>query len=180
MIDDVTLPGILSLVGPTGPVRPLMLDSPHSGTCFPDDFGTVVSRDMLLAAVDTAVDHLFHPVPGSGLTLLRAHFPRTYVDPNRAATDIDEDMLDAPWPGRARPTGRAARGNGVIRRTLGGDLLPLYDRPLSVGEVAARITRYHDRAATDIDEDGVSAATCFRSMTAAFGRRGRGAHHAIP
>ncbi len=144
MIDDLVVPGVLSLVGPTGPVRPLMLDSPHSGTCFPDDFETVVSREMLLEAVDTAVDRLFRPSPGSGLTLLHAHFPRTYVDPNRAATDIDEDMLDRPWPGSARPTGRSARGNGLIRRTLSGDLFPLYDRRLSVSEVAARISRYHE------------------------------------
>lgn len=143
MIADLTLPGVLSLAGPTGTVKPLLLDSPHSGTRYPDDFRTIAPRATLLSAVDTAVDRLFDPAPGSGLTMLRAHFPRTYIDPNRAATDIDPEMLDQPWPGTLHPTGRSARGNGLIRRSLGSEEIPLYDRPLTVDEVMNRIRRYH-------------------------------------
>ena len=32
------------------------------------------------------------------IPLLAAQFPRTYLDPNRHAGDIDVDLLDAPWP----------------------------------------------------------------------------------
>ncbi len=143
MIPTCTLPGVLTVLGPTGPVRPLLLDSPHSGTTYPADFGAAVGKDVLLDAVDTAVDALFGAGPSLGAALLRAHFPRTYIDPNRAADDIDARLLDGPWPGPLSPTEKTRRGNGLIRRTIGEDDALLYDRSLGVEEVQARIRRYH-------------------------------------
>ena len=35
LIPTYTLPGVLTMLGPSGPVRPLVLDSPHSGTDYP-------------------------------------------------------------------------------------------------------------------------------------------------
>ena len=143
MIPTYTLPGVLTMLGPTGPARPLLLDSPHSGTDYPADFGAAVDREMLLDAVDTAVDALFGEGPKLGAALLKAHFPRTYIDPNRAEDDIDACLLDGCWPGPLSPTEKTRRGNGLIRRTIGDDDRALYSRRLAVEEVQERIERYH-------------------------------------
>ena len=143
MIPTYTLPGVLTMLGPTGPARPLLLDSPHSGTDYPADFGAAVDREMLLDAVDTAVDALFGEGPKLGAALLKAHFPRTYIDPNRAEDDIDASLLDGCWPGPLSPTEKTRRGNGLIRRTIGDDDRALYSRRLAVEEVQERIGRYH-------------------------------------
>ncbi len=142
-IPTYTLPGVLTVLGPTGRVRPLLLDSPHSGTDYPPDFGAAVDRDTLLDAVDTAVDELFGEGPELGAALLKAHFPRTYIDPNRAEDDIDARLLDGCWPGPLSPSEKTRRGSGLIRRTIGEDDRALYDRRLGVGEVQQRIRRYH-------------------------------------
>ena len=143
LIETYTLPGVLTMIGPTGPVRPLLLDSPHSGTDYPEDFDAAVDRETLLDAVDTAVDALFGDGPNLGAALLKAHFPRTYIDPNRAADDIDARLIDGRWPGPLAPTEKTRRGIGLIRRTIGEDDRALYDRRLRVEEVQARIRRYH-------------------------------------
>ena len=143
VIPTYTLPGVLTMLGPTGPVRPLLLDSPHSGTDYPPDFDAAVDRDTLLDAVDTAVDDLFGAGPELGAALLKAHFPRTYIDPNRAVDDLDARILDGCWPGPLSPTEKTRRGNGLIRRTIGDDDRALYSRRLGVAEVQERIRRYH-------------------------------------
>ncbi len=143
MIPTFTLPGVLTMTGPSGPARPLLLDSPHSGTDYPVDFGAAVDREVLLDAVDTAVDKLFGAGPKLGAALLKAHFPRTYIDPNRAADDIDARLIDGCWPGPLAPTEKTRRGIGLIRRIIGEDDRALYDRRLGVEEVQARIRRYH-------------------------------------
>ena len=143
IIRTYTLPGVLTVLGPTGSARPLLLDSPHSGTEYPEDFGAAVDRDTLLDAVDTAVDELFGGGPELGAALLKAHFPRTYIDPNRAVDDLDARLIDGCWPGPLSPTEKTRRGNGLIRRTIGDDDRALYSRRLGVEEVQERIRRYH-------------------------------------
>ena len=143
LIPTYTLPGVLTMLGPSGPVRPLVLDSPHSGTDYPADFDAAVDRTTLLDAVDTAVDELFGDGPRLGAALLKAHFPRTYIDPNRAVDDLDARLIDGCWPDPLAPTEKTRRGIGLIRRTIGEDDRALYDRRLGVEEVQARIRRYH-------------------------------------
>lgn len=138
-----TVPGVLEVLAPEpARLRPLVVDSPHSGTHFPEDFGAAIGREMLLRHIDTAVDDLFSAAPGLGAPMVRALFARTYIDPNRAADDIDEALLSEAWPGGARPSAKSERGNGLIRRTVGDDEL-LYARKLSVPEVRRRIEAYH-------------------------------------
>ena len=76
------------------------------------------------------------------MPLLAAQFPRTYLDPNRHAGDIDLDLLAEPWPLPHVPSGKARIGKALIWRTL-DDGRPLYDRVLTVAEVQRRIEYYH-------------------------------------
>ena len=121
---------------------PLVLDSPHSGTAYPDDFGACVPLEKLRQAEDTHVDELFGTAPSIGATLVAARFPRAYIDANRSLLDMDAALLAEPWPGPVLPGRKTERGIGLIWRRLDtGE--PIYERKLSVAEVTRRITQYH-------------------------------------
>lgn len=120
---------------------PIVFDSPHSGFVFPRDFRPAATRAEIRTTCDAYVDELCAGVVASGATLLAARFPRAYIDANRAANDIDPAVLAAPWPAPIELSGHGARGMGLIRRFTRPGVL-LYDRQLSVAEVAARIRRF--------------------------------------
>ncbi|MBX3586505.1 MAG: N-formylglutamate amidohydrolase [Ramlibacter sp.] len=129
---------------PEGDALPLVCDSPHSGTLYPDDFGYALPFDKLRSGEDTDVHVLWEALPSVGATLLAANFPRAYVDPNRDVEDIDPGLLDAPWPTPLAPSEKTRLGIGLIWRDAGkGGKDPIYARKLGVAEVQARISRYH-------------------------------------
>ena len=124
-------------------MQPLVLDSPHSGLRFPSNFDAIVSEFDLRDGEDCFIDELYRPATECGIPLLAAQFPRTYLDPNRHAADIDLDLMEGGhWPHEYVPSGKARIGKALIWRTL-DDGRPIYGRRLSVGEVLQRIARYH-------------------------------------
>lgn len=127
---------------PTGRVVPLVLDSPHSGTEYPEDFGYAVAFEALRAAEDSHVDELFGAGPALGAALIAARFPRSYIDPNRSLLDIDATLLEAAWPGPAIASRKTELGIGLIWRVLDTGA-PIYARKLGVEEVKRRITHFH-------------------------------------
>jgi len=131
-----------TLIKPTAARVPLVLDSPHSGTEYPEDFRARATREQLRQAEDSFVDELYGSGPASGATLIAARFPRSYIDPNRSFLDIDASLMDEPWPGPAIPSRKTQLGIGLIWRLLDtGE--PIYARKLTVEEVKQRIVRYH-------------------------------------
>lgn len=129
---------------PTVDAVPLVCDSPHSGECYPADFGHALELEPLRSGEDTDVHVLWEALPGVGATLLAAEFPRSYIDPNRDVEDIDPDMLAAPWPGPVNPSEKTRLGIGLFWRVAGHrERQPIYDRKLSVAEAQARIAHYH-------------------------------------
>lgn len=133
---------ILLIHGPGDGRTPLVLDSPHSGHRWPEDFGTILDRDALRDAEDAFIDQLWRPAASQGVPLLAAQFPRAYLDPNRHAGDVDPELIDGAWPDEYRPSGKARIGKSLIWRSL-DDGRPIYDRRLSVAEVRGRIARCH-------------------------------------
>ena len=121
---------------------PVVFDSPHSGLDYPADFEPVASRAAILSTWDAYVDELWGGVPAAGASLVTALFPRAYVDANRAANDIDPDVLETPWPHRVVHSEYTRRGMGLIRRFALPDV-PMYARPLSLAAVRRRIGSYH-------------------------------------
>jgi N-formylglutamate deformylase len=121
---------------------PLVLDSPHSGTEYPDDFRPAVGLDLLRQAEDSYVHELYGSGPDHGATLIAARFPRSYIDPNRSLLDIDASLIDGAWPGPAIATRKTELGIGLIWRVLDSGQ-PIYARKLTVDEVKQRIVRYH-------------------------------------
>ncbi|MBX3652948.1 MAG: N-formylglutamate amidohydrolase [Ramlibacter sp.] len=129
---------------PEGGAVPLVCDSPHSGTLYPDDFGYALPFETLRKGEDTDVHVLWQALPSVGATLLAANFPRAYVDPNRDVEDLDAGMLDGPWPTALAPSEKTRLGIGLIWRDAGkGGQDPIYNRKLGVAEVQSRIQRYH-------------------------------------
>ena len=134
--------GPVALRGPARAAIPLILDSPHSGHAFPGDFDAVVSEAELREGEDSYVDELYAGAAELGAPLLAALWPRTYLDPNRHAGDVDLELLEGPWPGEYRPSGKARVGKALIWRTL-EDGRPIYARRLSVERVYQRIRSFH-------------------------------------
>jgi len=159
--DDVSM--IRTLAGSSA----LVFDSPHSGTSYPADFGFGCDLPQLRRAEDTHVDRLFEFAPAVGAAWVEALFPRSYLDVNRGLPEIDETLLDAPWPGTVETDDRALAkvrlGKGLVWRCT-DDGLPIYRRKLSVQEVQARIERcwrpYHAALAEAITEAALRHGRC--------------------
>lgn len=134
--------GPVELRGPARAAFPLVLDSPHSGIEFPGDFNAAVSEAELREGEDCYVDELYAGGPELGAPLLAALWPRTYLDPNRHAGDVDLDLIEGPWPGEYRPSGKAKVGKALIWRTL-EDGRPIYSKKLRIESVLRRIQGFH-------------------------------------
>jgi N-formylglutamate deformylase len=137
----------------------VVLDSPHSGTDYPEDFGYACDLAILRKAEDTHVEKLYSFAPDQGCAWIQAHFPRSYLDANRNTTDVDFDMLADHWPHADASNDPAVLsklrlGKGLIWRVT-DDGVPLYDRSLTVDEVERRIANcwqpYHAAVGQAID-----------------------------
>ena len=146
-------PGDTGAAGPTPPASmvrsmtgstPLVLDSPHSGTIYPDDFRSCCDMATLRTAEDTHVEKLYSFAPALGVAWTEALFPRSYLDANRDTLELDTGLLDAPWPLPVATDpvvlSKVRLGKGLIWKFT-DDGKPIYDRLLSVAEVQGRIKR---------------------------------------
>jgi len=140
--------------GPESVALPLVLDSPHSGEHYPDDFDHVPPRAIVRQAEDTHVARLYRAATGAGATLIEATFPRAYIDVNRSLVDLDALLLADDWPDPVTPSRKTAQGIGLVWRIARGGA-PMYDRKLTAAEVRDRIDRwyrpYHAALATELD-----------------------------
>ena len=136
------IPGVLWRRDPKTTEMPLVFDSPHSGSEYPEDFRFSCSLDILRMAEDAYVDELYAAAPDLGATLIGAVFPRSYLDANRAADDLDDSHIDGAWPAPLAPSHRTGAGLGLVRR-IARPGIPIYDRKLSAAEIAARVERCH-------------------------------------
>jgi len=168
--------------GPVAPRVPLVLDSPHSGFAFPADFGSCLAEFDLREGEDCFVDQLYLPASERGVGLIAALAPRTYIDLNRHAADIDLALIEGGrWPGEHVPSGKARLGKALIWRTL-DDGREIYDRKLSVDEVHKRIETFHrpyhgavrDRIEATHARFGRSWHINCHSMNAVAGAQGEG------
>jgi len=110
---EVTEPTALSL--------PLVFASPHSGSFYPPEFvaSSALEIGALRKSEDCYVDALFAGVPTLGAPLLRALYPRAYLDVNREAYELDPEMFDQPLPAFVNTTSaRVAAGLGTIARIV--------------------------------------------------------------
>lgn len=120
---------------------PVLFNSPHSGRVYPRAF-LVASRldvNTLRRSEDSFVDDLVMDVVKRGYPLMRAHFPRCFVDVNREPYELDPRMFDGRLPSFANTRSmRVAGGLGTVARVV-GDAQEIYDQRLSVDDAMRRI-----------------------------------------
>ncbi|MBL8805904.1 MAG: N-formylglutamate amidohydrolase [Rhodospirillales bacterium] len=130
---------------PAGRRVPLVFSSPHSGSDYPAEFvaGARLDPVTLRRSEDAFVDELFDSAPQHGAPLLRALFPRAYVDVNREAWELDPAMFDAPLPAYVNAASpRAGAGLGTVARIVANGA-EIYRHKLSFDDARARIERLY-------------------------------------
>ncbi|MBC8269812.1 MAG: N-formylglutamate amidohydrolase [Rhodospirillaceae bacterium] len=102
-------------------LAPLVFASPHSGQDYGQAFIDASRLDPLALrrSEDAFVDEIFAAAAESGAPLLRARFPRVYVDPNREPFELDPDMFEGALPAHINTTSsRVAAGLGTMPRVV--------------------------------------------------------------
>jgi N-formylglutamate amidohydrolase len=120
---------------------PVVFNSPHSGCVYPRAFLATASLDLaiLRRSEDCFVDELLVGVVPRGNPLMRAHFPRCFVDVNREPYELDPRMFDGRLPSFANTRSmRVAGGLGTVARVV-GDAQEIYDQRIPVDEALRRI-----------------------------------------
>jgi N-formylglutamate amidohydrolase len=129
------------ILEPTEWASPVVFNSPHSGAVYPRSFLTAARLDlgMLRRSEDSFVDELFLGVVARGHPLMRAHFPRCYVDVNREPYELDPRMFEGRLPSFANTRSmRVAGGLGTVARVV-GDAQEIYDQRIPVDQALGRI-----------------------------------------
>jgi len=120
---------------------PLVFSSPHSGTVYTSAFVASSRLDpvALRRSEDSFVDELFAGALGAGAPLLKALFPRAYLDVNREPWELDPAMFDGPLPEFVNSRSpRVGGGLGTLARVVanGADI---YRAKLSFPEARRRV-----------------------------------------
>ena len=143
---------------PQAETAPVVFASPHSGDVYPAEFVSRTRLDALSLrrSEDAFIDMLFEAAPGLGMPLIKARFPRAYVDANRGPWELDPGMFAdrlPPYVDQSSP--RAAAGLGTIARIV-SDGAEIYRDKLRFAEAKQRIETlympYHARLSDLLDD----------------------------
>src|ERR1044071_5268709 len=129
------------VIEPAACLSPVVFNSPHSGCVYPRAFLTAAKLDLatLRRSEYSFVDELIAGVAGRGHPLVRAHFPRCFVDVNREPYELDPRMFEGRLPSFANTRSmRVAGGLGTVARVV-GDAQEIYDQRISVDDALRRI-----------------------------------------
>jgi N-formylglutamate amidohydrolase len=128
-------------VRPRRLTAPLVFNSAHSGRDYPERFLKMTRLDHLSIrqSEDAWIDELFGRAPHLGAPLLRAHFPRAYLDVNREPWELDPAMFAEPLFERCNTTSpRVAAGLGTLARVV-AENKPIYAERLTLADARMRI-----------------------------------------
>src|SRR6202163_364226 len=135
------LPPPFEIMEPNEIRGPVAFNSPHSGCVYPRAFLAAARLDLatLRRSEDCFVDELLAGVVARGHPLMRAHFPRCFVDVNREPYELDPRMFEGRLPSFANTRSmRVAGGLGTVARVV-GDAQEIYDQRIAVDDALARI-----------------------------------------
>jgi N-formylglutamate deformylase len=134
-----------AIFAPSRRTAPFVFASPHSGRLYPASFvaASRLGPVGLRRSEDAFVDELFGGAVASGAPLIAARFPRAYLDVNRAQSELDATMFDAPLRIANDPAGpRVQAGLGVIPRIV-RDGAEIYRSRLAASEAEERLARLY-------------------------------------
>ncbi|WP_428529570.1 N-formylglutamate amidohydrolase [Roseibium sp.] len=129
------------MLSPADQRLPFVFNSPHSGRQYPESFLAASRLDArsIRRSEDAYVDELFSHVVPLGAPMLRAHFPRAYLDVNREPYELDPKMYDGRLPSYANIRSiRVAGGLGTVARIV-SENHEIYRHRLPVEEALNRI-----------------------------------------
>jgi len=142
---DVQKNDAYEVIRPRQQTLPFVFASPHSGDEYPADFLAQSRLDgqAIRRSEDAFVHELFSRAPALGAPLIRAVFPRAYLDPNREPYELDPKMFADTLPSfvNAR-SARVSVGLGTIARVVSNGA-EIYKRKLTFAEAEKRIDRLY-------------------------------------
>lgn len=131
-----------TIVNPATQTAAVVLDSPHSGSHYPAEFlkASRLQASELRRSEDCYVDELFADTVDAGAPLLKANFPRAYIDLNREPNELDPHLIDGPLPQSANASSvRVVGGLGTIPRVV-SEGEEIYRRKISLADALSRIS----------------------------------------
>ena len=123
-----------------------VLNSPHSGSQYPHQFlkMTRLQATALRRSEDCYVDELFVSATDAGAPLLKANFPRTFLDLNREPSELDPHLIEGPLPRTANASSvRVVGGLGTIPRVV-SEGEEIYRRKITLSDALARIAELYE------------------------------------
>src|SRR3954464_6347724 len=120
---------------------PIIFNSPHSGSTYPDEFLSASRIDLttLRRSEDSFMDELIGHLSERGFPTVRVNFPRSCVDVNREPYELDPRMFTGRLPSFANTRSmRVAGGLGTIPRVV-GDGQEIYRERILVDDALVRI-----------------------------------------
>ncbi|WP_439634731.1 N-formylglutamate amidohydrolase [Glycocaulis sp.] len=146
----------VEVLQPAARATPVVFASPHSGSDYAAGFleRSSLPVKVLRRSEDAHIDILFGAVPDLGAPLVKALFPRSYVDPNRAEYELDPALFGPRVHALSgQISQRASAGLGVIPR-LAGEGSAIYDGMLPLDEAFNRLAScyrpYHAALAAEL------------------------------
>ena len=151
-------PPVYEIERPAELTAPVIFSSPHSGAFYPRHFleASRLSALELRSSEDCYVDRLFSTASKWGALLIKANYPRAFLDLNREAYELDQSMFKGALPDVANTNSpRVLSGLGTIPKLV-SEATPIYKTTLAVEEGLERIQDYyfpyHDALRALIDE----------------------------
>jgi len=135
-----------SVESPARRNMPFVFCSPHSGRIYPRSFLGSSRLDPLTLrrSEDAFIDEIFASAPRWGAPLLRAHFPRAYLDLNREPWELDPAMFEGVLPAFVNNrSARVAAGLGTIARLVAYEA-DIYRHKLPFAEAEFRIRTFYE------------------------------------
>src|SRR5246127_1795971 len=129
------------IVEPAAWRAPIIFNSPHSGSVYPDEFLQASRIDLaaLRRSEDSFMDELIGDLSPRGFRVVRVNFPLSYVDVNREPYELDPRMFSGRLPSFANTRSmRVAGGLGTIPRVV-GDGQEIYSERIAVEDGLSRI-----------------------------------------
>lgn len=176
------LPMPFEVLAPRVQTLPLVVASPHSGSIYPADFLASSRLDAmaLRRSEDCFVDEIYARVPDLGAPLIRALFPRAFLDVNREPFELDPRMFEDALPGWVvSRSPRITAGLGTIARVVATGC-EIYRGKLRFEEALRRVGRlyrpYHEALADLVRQTRARFGYCIlldaHSMPSMVGRAG--------
>ncbi|MGI9352935.1 MAG: N-formylglutamate amidohydrolase [Rhizobiaceae bacterium] len=121
---------------------PFVVNSPHSGRCYPDSFlkTSRLNSHAIRRSEDFLVDELVENACDHGMPVLNAVYPRAFLDVNREPFELDPSMFDGELPDQANTKSiRVSSGLGTIARIV-SEGEEIYATRLPASEALKRIS----------------------------------------